>query len=380
VRVHVIAPEGFDDPDRPSGGNIYDRRVCAGLADSGWDVRTTAVAGSWPDCDGDAAADLARILAAIPDREAVLIDGLIASTAAGQLLPHARRLGLTVLLHMPLATAVDEHVDGRYGAAALRSERAVLGAAAGVVVTSDWTRRQVLARFRLAPDRVHIARPGVDRAAARSAGVENAGNRLLCVGAVSPHKGQDLLVDALAGLSELDWRCTFVGPLDRDPRFVERLLDRIARLEFGDRVRFTGVLTGAALNRAFAGAGLLVVPSRSETYGMVVTEALARGIPVVGAAVGGLPEALGRTADGVRPGRLVTPDDAEALRRALADWLRDETHRERLRSAALRRRSTLAGWDQTVRDLAVALTVVQRDVVRPLRPAVGRNRPAIRQT
>ena len=47
-RVHVIAPDGFDDPGRPTGGNIYDRRVCAGLAGAGWDVRVTTVAPAWP--------------------------------------------------------------------------------------------------------------------------------------------------------------------------------------------------------------------------------------------------------------------------------------------------------------------------------------------
>jgi glycosyltransferase involved in cell wall biosynthesis len=92
---------------------------------------------------------------------------------------------------------------------------------------------------------------------------------------------------------------------------------------------------------------------------MVVTEALAHGIPVIGAAVGGVPEALGLTVDGMRPGRLVTPDDPVALGAALAEWLRDETHRRRLRCAAFRRRSTLAGWDQTVRDLQVALAGAQ---------------------
>ena len=91
MRVHVIAPDGFDDPDRPSGGNIYDRRICAGLAESGWDVHATTVAGSWPTCDDDAHADLARIIRSMPDGETVLIDGLIASTAAEQLVPHARR-------------------------------------------------------------------------------------------------------------------------------------------------------------------------------------------------------------------------------------------------------------------------------------------------
>ena len=48
VRVHVIAPEGFDNPGQPTGGNIYDRRVCAGLAEAGWDVLVRTAAGAWP--------------------------------------------------------------------------------------------------------------------------------------------------------------------------------------------------------------------------------------------------------------------------------------------------------------------------------------------
>jgi hypothetical protein len=43
VRVHVVVPSGFDHPDQPTGGNIYDRRVCAGLAQAGWDVLVTTV-------------------------------------------------------------------------------------------------------------------------------------------------------------------------------------------------------------------------------------------------------------------------------------------------------------------------------------------------
>ena len=48
MRIHVVAPEGFDNPGQPTGGNIYDRRVCAGLAEAGWDVLVTTVAGAWP--------------------------------------------------------------------------------------------------------------------------------------------------------------------------------------------------------------------------------------------------------------------------------------------------------------------------------------------
>src|SRR5690348_1291096 len=349
VRVHVVVPEGFDNPGRPTGGNIYDRRICAGLAEAGWDVLVTTVAAAWPVPGPGARADLARIVSAIPDGETVLIDGLIASPAAAQLLPHAGRLRMTVLLHMPVATVPGTHHD----ASAERSELAVLRAATGVVVTSDWTRRQVLTRYEIPACRVHVARPGADRVAAPARPVRG---QLICVGVLGRHKGQDVLVEALAGLADRDWHCVLAGPLDRDPDFVEQLQARITRLGYGHRIRLTGVLTGPALSHAYTTADLLVAPSRSETYGMTVTEALAHGLPVIAAAVGGLPEALGATADGARPGQLVPPGDPAALAAALGDWLDDERHRHRLRAAARQRRSTLRGWEQTTQEVADALT------------------------
>jgi glycosyltransferase involved in cell wall biosynthesis len=348
VRVHIVVPAGFDHPGQPSGGNIYDRRVCAGLAEAGWEVLVTTVAAAWPVPGPDARADLARIVAAIGDGEAVLIDGLVASPTAVQLLPHTGRLRMTVLLHMPLATAIDTPYD----ADAERSERAVLRAAAGVVVTSEWTRRQVLARYAIPACRVHVAQPGVDRVTAPARPLRG---HLICVGVLSRHKGQDLLVEALAGLADRDWHCVLAGSPDRDPAFAAQLQTRITRLGYDHRVRFAGVLTGAALSHAYATADLLVAPSRSETYGMTVTEALAHGVPVLAADVGGLPEALGATADGTRPGQLIPPGDPAALAAALGDWLGDERHRDRLRAAARQRQSTLRGWEQTTQKIANAL-------------------------
>ena len=353
MRVHVVVPEGFDHPGLPSGGNIYDRRVCAGLVEAGWEVLVATVAAAWPVPGPGARAHLARIVSVIPDGEAVLIDGLIASPAAAQLLPHADRIRMTVLLHMPLATAIDM----RHDASAERSERAVLRAAAGVVVTSEWTRRQVLTGYGIPACRVHVAQPGVDRVAAPGRPVRG---HLICIGVLSPHKGQDLLVEALADLADRDWHCLLAGSLDRDPRFVEQLQTRITRLGYEDRVRFSGVLTGAPLSHAYATADLLVAPSRSETYGMTVTEALAHGLPVIAAAVGGLPEALGSAADGTLPGQLIPPGDPAALAAALGDWLGDECHRDRLRAAARQRQSTLQGWEQTTQKIASALTTCGR--------------------
>ena len=61
VRVHVVVPEGFDNPGQPTGGNIYDQRVCAGLAEAGWDVLVATVTAAWPVPGSAARADLARV-------------------------------------------------------------------------------------------------------------------------------------------------------------------------------------------------------------------------------------------------------------------------------------------------------------------------------
>ena len=336
--VHVVVPEGIDDPARPSGGNSYDRRVCLGLAEAGWSVREHAVPGSWPRPDAASYTALAAVVQGIPDDAVVLLDGLVASTAPQVLVLEAGRLRLVTLVHMPLGH--DPADDG-----ARMREGAVLSAAASVVTTSRWARQTLLELYELPGDRVHVAEPGVD-AAALAPGTANAG-ALLCVAAVIPGKGHDVLLDALATLTDLPWRCLCAGPLDGDPAFAEGLRRRVGDRGLADRVSFPGPLIGDGLARSYEAADLLVLASRSETYGMVVTEALARGLPVVATEVGGVPEALGHGAGGDRPGLLVPPGDGAALAAALRVWLADAELRRRLRRAAGERRASLSGWSTT---------------------------------
>jgi glycosyltransferase involved in cell wall biosynthesis len=349
--VHVVVPDGIADPARPSGGNTYDRRVCDELAAAGWSVELHAVRGTWPHPDATAGAALASAVAAIPDGSVVLLDGLVACAAPEVLVPEAGRLRLVVLVHMPLGGRP------RHGAAdgARTRERALLTAAAAVVTTSAWTRDWLLHRYPLHPERVHVAAPGVD-GAELATGTEP-GGELLCVGAVSAAKGHDVLVESLAAVAGRAWRCDCVGTLDRDPRFVDDLGHRSRVAGLAGRVRFTGPRVGPELDSSYAAADVLVLPSRTETYGMVVTEALARGIPVIATSVGGVPEALGGQDDD-RPGLLVEPGDPDALADALRRWLDDGALRQRLRAAARARRTTLSGWPETARRVSRVLTGV----------------------
>lgn len=332
--LHALVPDGFDDPARPSGGNSYDRRICDGLAALGWDVRPHRVAGGWPDPSAAARDQLAGLVGSLPAGAVVLVDGLLAASAPDVLAAQSGRLRLVVLVHMPLP-----------------GEGPALAAAAAVITTSRWTRDQLLANHPLAADAVHVAPPGVDPA--EPAVASSDGQRLLCVAAVVPHKGHDVLVAALGELAGLPWQCSCLGPLDRDPDFVQQVRRAAEQAGIGDRLRLIGPRTGDEVNQAYRCADALVLASRTESYGMVIVEALAHGLPVIATEVGGVPEALGRAPDGSLPGLLVPPEDPAALAGALGRWLTDGQLRGRLRAAAAS--ATLPGWPATVAKVGTVL-------------------------
>jgi glycosyltransferase involved in cell wall biosynthesis len=340
-----VVPDAIDDPDRVSGGNVYDRHVRAGLQDGGWDVRMLEL----PDLAGS----LRPTLSALPLGALVLLDGLLAVREPDALIEQAGRLRIVVLAHMVASLL---HETGRAGdaVASAEQERDALRAAQRVVATSNWTRSELVSRGLAEPHRVVVAHPGTDAAPATVPSLS--GGRVLCVGVVAAHKGQDLLVHALARLTDVgdDWACTFVGSLDRDSGFVADLRRDVERAALTDRVVFSGVLAGPALAKAYSRADLVVVPSRSESYGMVAAEALARGIPVVATDVGGIPEAIAGNPGGV----VVPPEDPWALEVVLRQWWTDPSRRRGLTAAALRARETARTWDTTIAAIAATLREV----------------------
>jgi glycosyltransferase involved in cell wall biosynthesis len=340
VELYAVLPDGIDDLTRPSGGNVYDRRVLRGLGGTGRSVLELTVAGRWPTPTPSDLLELDTLLVGIPAGSVVLVDGLVASGAAAVLPRYAGRLRIVVLLHMPIGPD--------------RGEARVLASAAAVVTTSAWSRERLREWYGLR--NVVVARPGVDPIDPGTPhGGAGGGTSFLCVAAVHPGKGHDLLLEALAALGDRAWTLTCVGSLDIDPDHVAALQTQVYARSWERRVVFTGPLSGGSLAAAYDVADLLVLPSRSESYGMVVVEALAHGIPVVATSVGGVPEALGRAPVGAVPGMLVPPEDPLALAGALRAWLDDPGLRERLGHVIEGRRPTLRRWDATIADLDAVL-------------------------
>ncbi|MGW0823259.1 glycosyltransferase family 4 protein [Streptomyces sp. NPDC002845] len=349
--VHFVMPGGVDDLATPSGGNAYDRRICLDLAGFGWQVRKHLLDGSWPRPAEAARAELARTLRELPDGTVVLLDGLVACGVPEIIVPEAERLSLAVLVHLPLGdeTGLEPQVAAELDA----KERATLRAVSAVVATSDWAVRRLVSHHGLAPDRVHVAAPGADIAPLAS-GTDGV-SRLLCVAAVTPRKGQHRLVEALATVTDLPWSCVCVGGLHQDPDYVGELRALIKEFGLEDRLHLVGPQAGAELDASYAAADLMVLTSYAETYGMAVTEALARGIPVLATDVGGLPEAVGRAPDGGVPGILVPPENPAAIAAELRGWFEEADVRRRLKAAARGRRAALDGWAATARSLAGVL-------------------------
>jgi glycosyltransferase involved in cell wall biosynthesis len=145
-----------------------------------------------------------------------------------------------------------------------------------------------------------------------------------------------------------------VGSLHVAPDFVDALTAVIEAGGLADRIAFTGVRTGRALEEEWSRADLLVLPSRTESYGMAVAEALARGIPVLVTGVGGIPEAIPRAGAAM----IVPPDDPWALRVVLQQWLGSSRRRGELKAEALAARHEGRSWGCATATVARSLAAL----------------------
>jgi glycosyltransferase involved in cell wall biosynthesis len=306
--IHVVLP---GRRDTPTGGFVYDRHMIDALGDAGRLGRVVELPDQFPHPPPAVAASAARALDDLGDDAPLLVDGLCLAPLGHVFGRHATLRPLYALIHHPLCDEAGLGAGER--ADLFVAERQALALARGVVVTSATTARR-LADFAVPAARIRVVRPGVEIRVGRGG---KAGRRapgrpphLLSVASLTPRKGQDRLLRALAPLRAIRWRLTLVGA-ERDARFARRLRRLIRDLGFADRVRVTGAVPATVLDRLFRDAAVFVLASRHEGYGMAVAEAAARRLPIVACDAGAVREAAPPWA------RLVPPDDMPALTAAL---------------------------------------------------------------
>lgn len=351
-RIRLLVPGNIH---HHSGGNIYNARLVQGMKALGTDVEVLAVEGEWPYASAQARRRLGSLLGAWePEAEAqravTLVDGLIAMGAPDEL-EFAAKAGQEtwVLVHMP-APAHHE------------LEARSLRAAAGVICTSTWASEVLAARHGL--HGLKVALPGTDPAPVAPG---SASPRIISVAALLPNKDQLLTVSALAALQDLEWTASFVGSDQADEEYAGKVRGAVEGHGLGGRIQLTGELMGEALESEWHRANLSLLVSRAEAFGMVVTESLAHGIPVVVRDGTGAVEALrsgaaGKDDDGAAlPGAKVAfpadddPGNPALLAQVLRRWLEDGRTRAAWRAKAMEARSSLPGWEQPAAHVLAAL-------------------------
>jgi len=261
----------------------------------------------------------------------------------------ARRLRSIALVHHPLADETGLSEADRLRLVA--TERRALAACAGVVVSSAFTARG-LAHYGVPADRVRVVIPGTEPASPAQGPPEGQPPVLLCVASLTPRKGHDVLVAALAQVQEFPWMCVCAGSPDRDPAHAANVRRLVAEAGLSDRVRLVGEREGDALEALYHGASVFVLASHHEGYGMALADALARGLPVVSTTAGAIPFTVpGDT------GLLVPAGDPTALAGALRALLGPSgaQARARLSAAARQYAAALPTWEDSARAFAGAI-------------------------
>lgn len=243
----------------------------------------------------------------------------------------------------------------------VQGETQVVAAANALVANTDAEAASLVSLYDACPDIVHVVSPGVDlytftpgqgRSVAREiVGLPQDSLVVSFVGRIQPHKGPEVLIRAISELvkhSPLLRHKLIVnimgGASGANTEEVDRLKELATWLAIDDVVRFAPPVPRADLVQWYRAADLVVVPSYSESFGLVALESQACGTPVVATAVGGLRTAV---ADGIS-GVLVDGHDPKAWSSVITRLLQEPQRRVLLSMGAIEHASHF-GWDATAR-------------------------------
>ena len=340
--------------DTRTGGYRYDKRIAEELEKLDGELRCNvsriSLTGDYPFPD-KSQLDLAdQTFAQVDDNSLVLVDGLAFSTMPNVVEKHAHRLQLIALIHHPLAleTGLTEQQSQQLHT----SETQALRSAKHVITTSQFT-ADAMADYHVDARSITAIPPGTDIGQLAS-GSHKGIMQLLCVATLTPRKGHDILFEALAKINDRPWHLHCVGSTLRHPDTYRALVNQCAVLGLNDRISFHGELEDTALEEHYAYADAFVLASHHEGYGMVLTEAIAHGLPIICTRGGAMQDTVPAGC-----ALLVAPGDTQALAQALDNYMKDETLRSQLRVQAAAARGQLRSWQQAASELILLLEQLQ---------------------
>ncbi|NDF69050.1 MAG: glycosyltransferase, partial [Actinobacteria bacterium] len=289
------------------------------------------------------------------------------SGLSGHLIKHDLNLPLITTFHT-LA-----RVKTLYGDTESREREAVessiIGCSDAIFVSCREERDLFRSLYGNSPGTVDVITPGVDRAyfspgsrsGARSALSLGSQPVLLFVGRIQPLKGLDVAVETLAALGRSDATLLVVGGASGTEGATElaRVNALADSLGVSGQIRFVEPQPHHLLATYYRAADVVLVPSRSESFGLVALEASACGTPVVATAVGGL---LSLVEDGVN-GYLVPERDGHLFAKRVAQILADAQLARAMGVSAVRRSAAYSWRGAAVRMRRVVAEFAARDLV-----------------
>ncbi len=344
MRIAFIVPAPFD---LLTGGYEYDRQMVSAWRHDGHQVDMHEIAGQHPLPDAASRASANAIWAGLPDDAVVVIDNLGLASFANLGDAFAQRR-VVVLDHHP--TGLETGLDAATSAALLQAEQDLLPKASHVVTPSRVIADTLAADFSVPLSRITVVEPGT-APAPRSAGSGTATVNILSIGSLIARKGHDVLLRALARLSDLDWHLTIAGSPVHDPDTAHALMALPASLGIAERVTFLGEMRDEALVELWGTADIFALATHYEGYGMVIAEALKRGLPIA-VCNGGAAAAFVTTESAV----VCAPGDVDQLSKALRRVIYDPNLRRSMGEAAWLSGQTLPDWPQQAAAFAKIFT------------------------
>jgi UDP-glucose:(heptosyl)LPS alpha-1,3-glucosyltransferase len=225
-----------------------------------------------------------------------------------------------------------------------------------IITMADSLKKEMTDQYGIPEDKIQVVRSGIDlemfspdnkrlyrRDVRSKLGISESDTVLIFVGSPYSRKGLNYLIEALPLLSKKDIKLMILGK-DTNEEVIEKYMLIAEKFGVADKIIYAGFKTD--VHRYFAASDIFVFPTLYEPFGLVITEAMASGLPVVTSACAGAAELI---EDGVNGLLLKEPRDSKEIAAKLNRLLEDDLGKEL--GAAARKKAEQYTWERTAKEM-----------------------------